>query len=192
MYDTTEVLKMATRKTGFWETDWFLGLTVSIAMLAAANSDLIGSLERKAYDLGVQASSRTPLDRVAVIAIDDASIANLGRWPWPRDRLAKMTDLLAEGKAKLVANTVFFFEPQIDPGYAYVTRLLELHGQLPVGAADMPEIEQIGNVLKEAEHALNTDRILAESMVVPAMSCCRCCLRWVNPAVGRTRRCPSL
>ena len=152
------------RKTGFWKTDGFLGVVVSLLMLAAAGTDLVRSLERKAYDLGVQASSRTPLDRVAVIAIDDTSIANLGRWPWPRDRLAKMIDLLAEGKAKLVANTVFFFEPQIDPGYAYVTRLLELHGQLPVGSAVMPEIEQMGNVLKEAEHALNTDRILAESI----------------------------
>ena len=103
-------------KTGFWKTDWFLGLAVSCVMLVAANGDLIGSLERKAYDLGVQASSKTPLDRVAVIAIDDASIANLGRWPWPRDQLARMTDLLAAGKAKVVANTVFFFEPQIDPG----------------------------------------------------------------------------
>lgn len=28
----------------------------------------------------------------------------------------------------------------------------------------MPEIEQMGNVLKEAEHALNTDRILLESI----------------------------
>ena len=87
------------RKTGFWKTDGFLGVVVSLLMLAAAGTDLVRSLERKAYDLGVQASSRTPLDRVAVIAIDDASIANLGRWPWPRDRLAKMTDLLAEGKA---------------------------------------------------------------------------------------------
>ena len=69
------------RKKGFWKTDWFLGLTVSCFMLVAAGSDLIRSLERKAYDLGVQQSTRTPLGRVAVIAIDDASIANLGRWP---------------------------------------------------------------------------------------------------------------
>ncbi len=152
------------RKTGFWKTDWFLGLAVSAAMLLAGGTDLMRSLERKAYDLGVQASTRTPLERVAVIAIDDASIANLGRWPWPRDRLATMTDLLVAGQAKSVANTVFFFEPQRDPGYAYVTRLLELHQQLPGSAAVLPEIEQIGGVLNDAERALNTDRILAESL----------------------------
>ncbi len=152
------------RKTGFWKTDWFLSLIVSGVMLVAAGSDLIRSLERKAYDLGVQASSRTPLDRVAVIAIDDASIANLGRWPWPRDRLAKMTDLLAAGQAKVVANTIFFFEPQLDPGYTYITRLLDLHRQVAPAAATLPEVEQMGGVLKEAEAALNSDRILADSM----------------------------
>jgi serine/threonine-protein kinase len=152
------------RKTGFWKTDWFLSLVVSLVMIVAAGSDLMRSLERKAYDLGVQASSRTPLERVAVIAIDDASIANLGRWPWPRDRQAKMIDLLADGKAKVVANTVFFFEPQIDPGYTYVTRLLDLHRQVSGSAAATHEVEQMGGVLKEAELALNTDRILADSM----------------------------
>jgi len=152
------------RKAGFWKTDWFLGLVVSSAMLVAANGDLVRSLERKAYDLGVQASSRKPLDRVAVIAIDDASIANLGRWPWPRDRHAKMTDLLVAGQAKVIANTTFFFEPQIDPGYTYVTRLLGLYNQAAATLAPVPEVEQMGELLREAEVALNTDRILADSL----------------------------
>jgi CHASE2 domain-containing sensor protein len=159
------------RKAGFWKTDWFLGLVVTGAMLVASNGDLLRSLERKAYDIGVQASSRTPLDRIAVIAIDDTSIANLGRWPWPRNLHAKMTDLLSGGKAKVIANTAFFFEPELDPGYTYVTRLLGLYKQYkpPVGtetepAVLAPEMEQIGSVLKEAEIALNTDRMLADSM----------------------------
>ena len=153
------------RKIGFWKNDWFLGLVVSCVMLLATNGDLIGSLERKAYDLGVQASSRTPLDSIAVIAIDDASIANLGRWPWPRDRLAKMTDLLAAGKAKVLANTVFFFEPQIDPGYTYINQLQGLYQQALLAVpVPVPEIEQMGHLLAQAETALNTDKILAESM----------------------------
>lgn len=151
-------------KGGFWRADWFLGLVVSCVMLAAAGSDLIGSLERKAYDLGVQETNKTPLDRVAVIAIDDPSIANIGRWPWPRDRLARMTDLLAAGKAKVVANTVFFFEPQMDPGYVYVRQLLDIFAQAAESSDPSPGMQKIGGVLKEAELALNTDRILADSI----------------------------
>ena len=45
------------RKTKFWRTDWFIGVVVSVVMFAAGGSDLIRSLERKAYDMGVQASS---------------------------------------------------------------------------------------------------------------------------------------
>src|SRR5213596_1170059 len=73
-------------KAGLWKTDWFLGAVVVLVVLAFNRaSDLIPSLEQKAYDLGVQSTSRQPSDKVAVIAIDDTSIANIGRWPWSRE-----------------------------------------------------------------------------------------------------------
>ena len=112
------------KTAGFWRKDWFLGLAVAVVLFLFTGSDLIQSLERKAYDLGVRATDRTPSDRIAVVAIDDASIQNIGRWPWPRDVHAKVTDLLAGGKAKAVGNLVFFTEPQLDPGLAYVNKLV--------------------------------------------------------------------
>ncbi len=146
-------------KSGFWKSDWFLGLVVVVLMFVASGSDLLQSLERKAYDMGVQASSRTPSDKIAVIAIDDTSIANIGRWPWSREVHAKMTDLLAGAKAKVIANTVFLFEPQIDPGYPYIVKLLELAAKSETGGEPNPMVA----LLKQAEAALNTDRRLAES-----------------------------
>ncbi|MCW5604991.1 MAG: CHASE2 domain-containing protein, partial [Burkholderiales bacterium] len=154
------------KKLGFWKSDWFLGLVVALVLLVASNGDLIQSLERKAYDLGVKASSRAPSDQIAVIAIDDPSIANIGRWPWPRDVHARMTDILAEAKAKVIANSVFFFEPQIDPGLAYINKLLDLYNQSlsqPVEGAAASPPGQFTAMLQEAEQALNTDRKLADS-----------------------------
>jgi len=153
------------RKAGFWKTDWFLGLIVSAVMLALAGSDLVESLERKAYDWGVRSSSREPLSRIAVIAIDDVSIANLGRWPWPRDLHARMTDLLTGAQAKVIANTALFFEPQVDAGYAYVKQLASLHGEVLAAGIESPppQIGEMGALLREAEAKLNTDRVLAES-----------------------------
>lgn len=49
----------------------------------------------------------------------------------------------------------------------------------------------MGNVLKEAEHALNTDRILAEHIGRAGNVLLPMLFTLVNPAVGRTRRCPS-
>ena len=159
------------RKAGFWKTDWFLGVAVVVGVvLFNATSDLIPSLERKAYDLGVVATSRTPLDKIAVIAIDEQSLANLGRWPWSREVLAKLTDSLSTAKAKVIAYTVLFSEPQTDPGYIYVTKLLDLAGAAAAPGTNAPaamsaggELAQFLALLKEAEQALNTDRRLAES-----------------------------
>jgi serine/threonine-protein kinase len=160
-------------KASFWRKDWFLGLGVSLVLLVASGAQLqlIEGLERFAYDWGVRASARTPSDRISVIAIDKRSIDNIGRWPWSRDIHAKMIESLANAKAKVIGYTVFFSEPQIDPGLAYVNRLLEAYQRLVPTNADpsapprgvSPELLQIGATLQEAESALNTDRKLAES-----------------------------
>ena len=176
---------MAKLKGDLWKSDWFFGLVVSLLFLTLFNSDLLDSLDRKAYDMGVRASSKVPNDKIAIIAIDDESIANIGRWPWSRDVHAKMTDLLVGAKAKVIGNTVFFFEPQQDPGLVYINKLLDIYGksvpgavapatdaaassgapvEAPVPASQVsPELAQMGAILKEAEVNLNTDRKLADS-----------------------------
>ena len=150
-------------KPRFWKTDWFWALAVVVLMLFAGGSDLLQSLERKAYDMGLQATARTPSERIAVVAIDDASIANIGRWPWSRDVHAKMADLLAGAKAKVVGNTVFFSEAQIDPGYQYIAKLLEIATLNATPGRTSREMAPLVATLREAEEALNTDRKLAES-----------------------------
>ena len=158
------------KKLSFWKADWFLGVLVAIVMLVAARGDLIQSLERKAYDLGVKAASRSPSDRIAIIAIDDASIANIGRWPWSRDVHARMIDLLGGAKAKVIANTTFFFEPQRDAGLTYIEKLLvlqkEIESATDAGKASAAADAQarVAALLAEAEQALNTDRKLASSI----------------------------
>ena len=153
-------------RSGFWKSDWFLVVLLVVAWLVAQPfglRDFQRRVENAAYDMGVRATSRAPSEKIAVIAIDDTSIANIGRWPWPRDVHAKMTDLLAHAKAKVIANTLFLFEPQTDPGYQYVTRLLELASKMEAGGQVTSEHSQLVALLKEAESSLNTDRRLAQS-----------------------------
>jgi serine/threonine-protein kinase len=107
----------------FWKSDWFAALIISLVFLFATDSTFLQSVERKAYDLGVQASARDAGDKIAIIAIDDQSIANIGRWPWPREVHAKMIEKLSAGQAKVIGNTIYFLEPQIDTGLAYFNLL---------------------------------------------------------------------
>jgi serine/threonine-protein kinase len=95
-------------KQGFWRQEWFAGLIISVLFLAIANSDLIRGLEYAAYDWGVRHAERDPGKKIEIIAIDDQSIENLGRWPWSRDLLAGMLDKLAESGAKVIGNTILY------------------------------------------------------------------------------------
>jgi len=150
------------KKTAFWKADWFLGLVVALVLFAASNSVLIQGLERQAYDLGVRASNLAPSQRVVVIAIDDQSIANIGRWPWPREVHAQMIAKLKQAGAKVVGYASFFFEPQVDPGLAYIHKLTELYQGLP--SSQQQNMAEFGSVLAEADDALNSDRKLAASV----------------------------
>lgn len=159
------------RRGQFWRRDWFVGVLIVVAVVILERStDGIETLERRFYDFASTSSGRQPSDRIAVIAIDDQSIGNIGRWPWPRDVHAQLIDLLSAAKAKTIVNTVFFFEPQTDRGLVFIRKMKETLGQGEQSAVT----EQLGKVISDAEQALDTDSKLAASMakagnvVVPA------------------------
>jgi serine/threonine-protein kinase len=147
-------------QSGFWKADWFLGvLVVALFALFGSMSDLVPSLERKAYDAALAAASRTPSDKIAVIAIDKQSIDNIGRWPWPRDTHARMIDLLVQAKARAIGYLVFFAEPENEKINRTLGRLID--------AAAPAEGQPLGptvTLLKEAQEQFDTDRKLAASM----------------------------
>jgi serine/threonine-protein kinase len=128
------------KMVGFWKSDWFFGLAVSVVVLVLGNGDLLQGLERKAYDMGVAATSRAPSDKVAVIAIDKISLDNIGRWPWSREIMAEMVDKLAAAKAKVIATTVLYAEPQRDQGLAYINKIVETCGVTLPSMADVAAI----------------------------------------------------
>jgi CHASE2 domain-containing sensor protein/predicted Ser/Thr protein kinase len=124
-------------------------------------TDFMGTLERRYYDYASTRTSRQPSDRIAVVAIDDQSIANIGRWPWPRDIHAKLIDQLAAAKAKTIVQTTFFFEPQIDPGLGYIRKIKAAIG---TSADNALAAAELGKLVSEAEAALDTDAVLATSI----------------------------
>jgi len=149
--------KSSSKNAQFWRADWFAGVAIVLAVLVLNQAtDLIGGLERRFYDFGSTSTSRQPSDRIAIIAIDDQSIANIGRWPWPRDIHGKIIDQLSQAKAKTIVETVFFIEPQVDRGLDFIRQMKALLP--PKGDAAMSK------VIAEAERVLDTDAVLAASM----------------------------
>ncbi|MDD4912530.1 MAG: serine/threonine-protein kinase [Sideroxydans sp.] len=152
------------KKISFLKADWFTGVLVALLFLFSAGTDVIQSLERKAYDWGVLASSRVASDKIAVIAIDDESIANLGRWPWPREIQAKLLDILAAGNAKVVGHTALFFEPQVDSGLDYILNIGTILQKTSLQQTNPVEWQELQSLMQDALLHLDNDQKLAESM----------------------------
>jgi len=141
-------------KKAVWKADWLAGLVVSLVFLVVGQTVVLQSLERRAYDWGVAASYKTPNDRVAIIAIDDESIANIGRWPWPRDVQAKLIDNLAKAGAKVIATSVLYVEPQVDPGLANINKLIAFFNGSYLARALPGETVRMGKLISEADEAV--------------------------------------
>ena len=90
-----------------------LAVTFALAPAALAPERAPEPLQRLdlwLYDRLVQASlSPTPRPAVTIVAIDEPSLARVGQWPWPRDRLAELVRTLFDtyGVQVLALDTVF-------------------------------------------------------------------------------------
>ena len=67
------------RSTGIWRKDWFWALgIVLLVLIVHKTTGLTEGLERRFYDETSTQIARKPASNVAIIAIDDTSIANIG------------------------------------------------------------------------------------------------------------------
>lgn len=78
-------------------------------------SETLDRADTAIYDALMQLGQRPPLDDIVIVAIDNASLQALGRWPWPRTLHADLLNTLAQAKPKAIAYDVLFVEPDADP-----------------------------------------------------------------------------
>ncbi len=147
----------------FWKTDGFTGISISLVFFLAWwwGSTTLESLERVAYDTGVRMSERDPGEAVAVVAIDDASIQNIGRWPWSREVIAQMTGQLQGAGAKAIGLTIFYSEPQVAQGLEWIGVFRDITTDLGSAGVD---VSSLLAAFEAAELELDTDKILAEAL----------------------------
>jgi adenylate cyclase len=75
---------------------------------------------------------------IVVVAIDEASIARYGRWPWSRARIAELVDKVAAGKPRAIGVDLFF--PQSESAAADA-RLADALGRVRGIAAEAVAFE---------------------------------------------------
>lgn len=99
-----------------------LGLVLLVVFLGHASGwyrvDLVSRLDAIIYDARLRLTAPGGVDeRIVIVDIDEKSLAELGRWPWPRDQLAALVDRVFERyHARLLAFDVVFAESDRSSG----------------------------------------------------------------------------
>jgi adenylate cyclase len=130
------------------------------ALLHAVGALPIGFLNRLdaiLYDARLRASMPRSMDpRVVIVDIDEKSLAEVGRWPWGRNKLAAMLDeLFDRQKVALLGFDVVFAEPDESSG---LQRLREL------AQADLKDAAGFRERLAQLQSSLDYDASFARAL----------------------------
>jgi adenylate cyclase len=123
------------RKIGF-------GLTAVVLIMYLLGNQLLDVMELKTYDMRLRADgARVPAGQVTIAAIDEKSLARLGRWPWSRSTLAGLIERLDDMGARVIALDVFFSESQNQKLLQHIERL-EAEHRFPGASSPYASLKQ--------------------------------------------------
>src|SRR3546814_13407744 len=84
------------------------------------------------------------------MAVEDDSIRDPGRWPWPRELQAQLLDKLREGGARVIANTALYLEPESNVSASALQSIADDLQKSPLTQQMPVEIETFGVMLDDS------------------------------------------
>jgi len=91
---------------------WLLLATVLAGLCLFLNySDTLWRWDQLLYDSQMRVLSRPAPEDIVIIAVDNASLAQVGRWPWPRRVHGDLVKRLTMAGAKAIFLDIIFTEP---------------------------------------------------------------------------------
>ena len=97
-----------------------LALLIGFAALRIADPAPVEEIRVRTFDTFQRFDSRVKTAKpVAIVDIDEKSLAKLGQWPWPRTRIADLVTNLTKLGAVVIAFDIVFSEPdRLNPDVA--------------------------------------------------------------------------
>lgn len=107
--------KRATRVVVMERRQWLLGGLATVLVAAVWWAGGLQFIERLTFDWRTRwfwRFSEPPSANIAIVAMDDASITSVGRWPWPRSYLAAIIDELRFAEVQVAALDLLLDDPE--------------------------------------------------------------------------------
>jgi adenylate cyclase len=135
------------------------GTMLLMLLLFWVTVPVLDLIELKTYDIRLVSRGPQPASPAIVMAtIDEKSLNQEGRWPWPRTKMARLIDALSKDKPKVIGFDVVFSEPDQNSQLTLVDGLYE---QLKTLAIKDPALLQF---LGDRRLAADTDLALATAI----------------------------
>ncbi|MFQ5661426.1 MAG: CHASE2 domain-containing protein [Gammaproteobacteria bacterium] len=136
-----------------------LSLTIIFLLHAAGFFQLrfIQKIENFLYDTRILLTMPEGVDpSIVVVDIDEKSLDEIGRWPWGRNRLAKLVDELFDYyQVSIVGFDVIFREPDRSSGMSVLTEL---------GKSELADIPEYTSRLDDLRSRLDYDQFFIDSL----------------------------
>ena len=140
------------------------GVVILVFALYLWAPSFLKTVENKLFDLHfVLRGPRDPGRQVAIVAIDERSLAALGRWPWHRSVLARLVRTLTDNGAKAIALDIILSEPEVTDELRVVNRMSERIGGLGLSPSS-PAGHALRQELDGLARAADSDGQLAQSL----------------------------
>ncbi len=136
-----------------------LAVIILAIVLFFVDAPFLRFMELKALDLRMVSRGVVPAGgETCIVAIDERSLNELGRWPWPRTTVARVVDALKGYGAKAVGFDIVFAEPDTNSGLRTVAELSREAKEAGIGDA------RLLGLLRAKEKLADTDAALARSI----------------------------
>jgi len=116
-------------------------------------------VELKTLDLRFKSrGTMEPHDAVVLAVIDEKSLNEEGRWPWPRSKIAKLIDYLSNDGAKVIGFDIGFLEPDENTNLKLIDQFEQKVESLQLEDGRLKEF------IKESKLRADNDLILANAI----------------------------
>jgi PAS domain S-box-containing protein len=118
---------------------WAIAIAIISTVAAMVVTWRAPALKVAARDALVRArGTAKPPDEVVIVAVDEASVKRLGRFPWPRRLMAEALHRLSDARPKVIALNLLYSDPTNDDDDAALAEAVKRAGNV-VAAAQLVE-----------------------------------------------------
>ena len=165
LLDNSKYLKLAIKFVNRIGSDIIIMAILILLVLSASYAEWTPtqSFEYKIYDMASNLRDKVSNSPIVIVGIDDESITNIGRWPWPRRYIAHMIDLLHKYEAKVIGIDIIYSENDFNQGLLELRDIIKNMENDP-GLFKGSQLNGLYSSLRDTEKKMDNDAVLSSSI----------------------------